>query len=112
VKGSVFEEPRIRDGGVQGLIAAVIEQAWADLTARLEPPGCRSYSNTVTTREQTETRLFFTQRTGPWAESRASLCGQVGLDPDVLRAKAIEALEIHNARKERAHVEAADQHAA
>ena len=51
-----------------------------------------------------DARLFLTKKTGPWSQSRDTICSVVDLDPDGLRDRIVARI-----RKEEAK-EAADEH--
>jgi hypothetical protein len=80
----------IRFGGMAGLCAAVVQQAWRDLFDALPSGDGGSYANKVTPMERHEAKLFLTEPRGNWAKARQWYCHGAGIDPDALRNAALK----------------------
>ncbi|MBI1213783.1 MAG: hypothetical protein GC190_20170 [Alphaproteobacteria bacterium] len=71
------------------MFAAAILQAWGDLFG---VPVCLEGGERLVARE--EARRFLTDESGPWKESRDTICGAIGEDGDTLRANALRQLTL------------------
>ncbi|MFH5949276.1 hypothetical protein [Roseomonas xinghualingensis] len=73
------------------LAAAVISLAFADLGAAEDIPGGMAAAR-PTPNEKDNAIRFLTDREGEWAEARECWADAAGIEPDVLREKALRAL--------------------
>lgn len=76
------------------LILGAIYQAWDDARMPVDPNRRSSSGSAVTAKDRMEAIAFLTEDCGEWAESRVMMCSAVGIDPDLLRQKAITRLGI------------------
>lgn len=78
--------------GEKTLYCEVILRAWLDFIA--EKPGHRD--TIAAWRKYTrEARLFLTQKHGSWAQSRHDICNAAGIDPEMLRTRALDYSPAH-----------------
>lgn len=81
------------------LVFNVINQAWLDASRKPTPKSSSGGSSAVTSQDHMEAIAFLTAENGEWAESRATLCDMVGINPEILRKKAIAMIEAANYEK-------------
>ena len=81
----------IRQGGMAGVAAAVIEQAWLD-AQREVTTRAKASAGRPTPDEQAEARAMLTREGGPWRQSRERWCAAAGIDHEALRQAAVKML--------------------
>lgn len=74
------------------LCAAIISQAVEDVTVKW-PVGKYNYDLRPPDDEIKKALLFLTATSGQWKESRVIICDAVGLDPDYVRTRVLQAIE-------------------
>lgn len=80
------------EGLERELYVAVITQAVEDVTVKW-PKTPYNYGYRPPDDEIKKSLLFLTATSGQWKESRVIICDAVGLDPDYVRTRVLQAIE-------------------
>lgn len=78
-----WDEDESVPGAQRALLAEVVVFALHDVFSR----------KAATWNERVEAYRFLTDDTGPWARSRSDICGNLEIDPDVLRERIMKVLD-------------------